>query len=176
MKKTFTMIFFSPKCASVSLFIQNIASAENILLPLRVFEFKSLLKTVHPLPPFFQLPLYPNGVRDHPTISLVIVLGSLPLRREIGFIRSEIFLVTNTSYEKHFPSVRHNEFCHRGVLLLDRCSPPPPPPPPVELDSTSCRLKNGQLYLSSETYVKLGLKRFKEDRSIDILQAAVGLK
>lgn len=61
MKKTFTMIFFSPKCASVSLFIQNIASAENILLPLRVFEFKSLLKTVHPLPPFFQLPLYPSG-------------------------------------------------------------------------------------------------------------------
>ena len=63
------------------------------------------------------------------------------------------------------------EFCYWiGVPL------PPPPPPPVELDSTSCRLKNGQLYLSSETYVKLGLKRFKEDRSIDILQAAVGLK
>lgn len=45
-----------PKCASVSLFIQNIASAENIRLPLRVFEFKSLLKTVHPLPPSFSCP------------------------------------------------------------------------------------------------------------------------
>ena len=50
------MIFLTPKCASVSLFIQNIASAENILLPLRVFEFKSLLKTVLPLPPSFSCP------------------------------------------------------------------------------------------------------------------------
>ena len=56
MKKTFTMIFFSSKCASVSLVIQNIASAENIRLPLRIFEFRSLLKTVFPLPPSSSCP------------------------------------------------------------------------------------------------------------------------
>ena len=85
--KTFAMIFFFPKCASVSFLIQNIASAEYIHVPSKFFKFAENC----PPPPLLLVAALPECEITLKT-SLVIAPGSLSLTEKFFSIRFEISL------------------------------------------------------------------------------------